>query len=283
MQGCILGLFAETYIHVGAGQSEQAIDLPVARERTTGYPFIPASGVKGALRDLAERHFGNRDGEELKVIYGTAEQAGDLLLSDARLLLLPVRCLTRAYLWLTCPYLVERLCRDLERAFGSKPNIEAMPEFAAKNAQPVVYCRGSQGEKLFLEERLFVCTGSLPEGLVDLVSSLVAVEPARQRLADQMAIISNDDFSWFARFALPVQAHNVLNDNKTSINLWYEESLAPDTLLYVVVLYRREATAAHLFQLFHERPYLQLGGNETTGQGWFRVARLSAHPPGAQS
>ena len=72
-----------------------------------------------------------------------------------------------------------------------------------------------------------------------------------------------------------MHAHNVLNDEtKASTNLWYEESLPPDTLLYVVALYRQQATADHLGRLF-ERPWLQLGGNETTGQGWLRVAMVA--------
>jgi CRISPR/Cas system CMR subunit Cmr4 (Cas7 group RAMP superfamily) len=33
----------------------------------------------------------------------------------------------------------------------------------------------------------------------------------------------------------------------------------------------------HFNSLFFDpkKPYLQLGGNETTGQGWFRVARVA--------
>ena len=47
----IIGLLAETYIHPGTGQSAGAIDLPVARERVTQYPFVPGSSMKGALLD----------------------------------------------------------------------------------------------------------------------------------------------------------------------------------------------------------------------------------------
>lgn len=230
MQGRILGLLAETHLHPGAGQSEQAIDLPVARERTTDYPFIPGSGVKGALRDLAERKLGRAD-ESIERVYGKADGAGDLLVSDARLLLLPVRCLSRAYLWLTCPYLVERWRRDHERVLGGPVPPLAMPDFGQADGAPVIYCRGGGNQTLFLEERLFRRNGELPQGLVELIAPLIADQAARSRLAAQLALVADDEFGWFARFALPVHAHNVLDDNKTSINLWYEESLAPDTPL----------------------------------------------------
>src|SRR5208282_3302509 len=51
----IVGLVAETSIHPGAGQSSGIIDLPVAREAATDYPFVPGSSVKGALLGLARQ------------------------------------------------------------------------------------------------------------------------------------------------------------------------------------------------------------------------------------
>lgn len=276
MMARILGLLAETHVHPGAGQSEQAIDLPVARERTTGFPFVPGSGVKGAMRDRAERMFG-RDSDEIRCVYGKAEGAGDLVVSDARLLLLPVRSLSRAYVWLTCPYLIERLRRDRERSLGDsgpKPEFSPLTAGAGKDPRPPILCAGGDGELVFLEERLFRRVGNVPREVVQLIEPLVAVEEARGRLRDQIAVVPDGEFAWFARHALPVHAHNVLDDEtKASTNLWYEESLPPDTLLYVVALYRQQATADHLGRLF-ERPWLQLGGNETTGQGWLRVAMV---------
>jgi len=281
MMARILGLVAETHVHPGAGQSEQAIDLPVARERTTGFPFVPGSSVKGAMRDRAERMFG-RDSDEIKRVYGEAEGAGDLVVSDARLLLLPVRSLSRAYVWLTCPYLVERLRRDRERSLGDggpKPDFGALVRGGEeRDARPPILCVGGNGEPVFLEERLFRRVGDVPREVVELIAPLIAVEEARGRLADQIAVVPDGEFVWFARHALPVHAHNVLDDRtKASTNLWYEESLPPDTLLYVVALFRTEDTARHLDRLF-ERPWLQLGGNETTGQGWLRVAMVEGGP-----
>ena len=47
-------LVAETSIHAGASESEGAVDLPIQREKHTGWPCIYGSGMKGALRALAE-------------------------------------------------------------------------------------------------------------------------------------------------------------------------------------------------------------------------------------
>ena len=46
----ILFLYVETPLHAGTGRGLGAVDLPIQRDRTTGYPIIQASSVKGALR-----------------------------------------------------------------------------------------------------------------------------------------------------------------------------------------------------------------------------------------
>lgn len=47
----ILYLFTRTPLHVGAGASVGAIDQPIQRERHTGFPIIPATGLKGSFAD----------------------------------------------------------------------------------------------------------------------------------------------------------------------------------------------------------------------------------------
>jgi CRISPR-associated protein Cmr4 len=264
----IIGLLAETYIHPGTGQAAGAIDLPVARERTTQYPFIPGSSMKGALLDFSRGD--GLDENSRKDLFGRQDDAGRLLISDARLLLLPVRSLSHPYVWLTCPYLIERLARDMERA-GRGSAAPSVPSLAPDKA----LAEGAAGEDLFLEERLFSIEGPPPEALVRAINALIAHNAARARLATQIAVVGDNAFKWFAQYALPVQARNVLDEKKkTSNNLWYEEALPPDTLMYFVVGERGDGAAAVVAARLAKRGYLQAGGNETVGQGWFAVRRL---------
>lgn len=46
----MLYLYVETPLHAGSGASLGVVDLPVQRERVTGYPMVQASGIKGKLR-----------------------------------------------------------------------------------------------------------------------------------------------------------------------------------------------------------------------------------------
>jgi CRISPR-associated protein Cmr4 len=49
-KGTIFYLYVETPLHAGSGTSVGIVDLPIQRERTTGYPTVQASGLKGKLR-----------------------------------------------------------------------------------------------------------------------------------------------------------------------------------------------------------------------------------------
>jgi len=263
MKSVILGLLAETFIHPGGGQSTGTIDLPVSREAATDYPYIAGSSLKGALLDMAkQKQLAGRD-----ELFGKQESAGQLLVSDARLLLLPVRSLTGSYKWATCPHLLERLQRDMDRS-GRTVSF-TMPQVGDKN----ILTQGSG--KIFLEERGFNITAAPGQAIIDAIKPLIFHDTTRERLSGRLAILPDDDFTWFARYGLAVQARNQLNDNKTSNNLWYEETLPPDTVMYMVLSERKASMAQAAMELFNGNPYLQTGGNETVGQGWFVVKPLN--------
>ncbi|MBX6379022.1 MAG: type III-B CRISPR module RAMP protein Cmr4, partial [Clostridia bacterium] len=113
-------LHALTPLHVGSGRSTDSfVDLPVAREKATGRPVVPGSAVKGVLRDhfeasleqhLLDQAFGRPDDGN------SPAQAGALVLSDARLVLLPVRSLYGTFAYLSSPLTLKRLARDLQEA-----------------------------------------------------------------------------------------------------------------------------------------------------------------------
>ena len=271
MKSLILGLLAETSIHPGAGQSSGFVDLPVAREAATDYPVIVGSSMKGALLDMA-RKAGVDESTRNRVFgrgpeNGGESSAGTLLVSDARLILLPVRSLKTQYKWVTCPHLIERLSRDRAR----ETCLTATPTACAPVGEQQ-YLGADDGD-LFLEERQFSRVDKLPNGLTDLIKPLIAHKQTAERLDSQLVVISDNDFVWFARYGLAVNARNQLDDEKkTSKNLWYEETIPPDALFYCLLAERGDGALAAVRSLFKDRPYLQAGGNETVGQGWFAVA-----------
>ena len=245
------------------------MDLPVAREAATDYPVLVGSSLKGALLDKARTAIP----DHARTRFGSPERAGDLLVSDARLLLLPVRSLTGSYRWATCPHLIERYRRDLGRA-----GLQPLPEVPTVNRGAAA---AAGDGSLFLEERQFSVGEDPPAELVTSIAPLLLHQETAERLPAQIAILDDDDFAWFARYGLPIQARNVLDDGtKQSRNLWYEETLPPDSILYAVVMARSGDALGALDALLPESsPYLQAGGNETVGQGWFAV---TVRKPGAE-
>ena len=268
MKTQLLGLLAETSIHPGSGRSVGFVDLPVAREAATDFPVLVGSSVKGALRARAREAWGKQDPRVLGV-FGEQDSSGAVVVSDARLAALPVRSLTGSYKWVTCPLLVERMRRDHTRAARSLE----LPPLAVLQGQAL----GAFDDDLFLEERQFQKGGALPAEIEKLFAAIVPHADTRERIASTLVVLHDDDFAWFARYGLAVTARNVLEEEtKSSKNLWYEETLPADSLFYCILAERpgdhAEGLLAELLTLVESPGYLQLGGNETVGQGWFAVA-----------
>jgi CRISPR-associated protein Cmr4 len=266
MKGALIGLLAETSLHPGSEATGGVIDLPVAREGPTGYPVITGSSLKGALRDKAELLW---EAAQVETVFGKPDEAGGVAVTDARLLLLPVRSLTSHYRWVTSPFLLERFQRDCALV-GLKTDFN-VPNLKSEEALD------GQGGKLFLEELSF--TVAKDEGLIrklaDTIGPLCLHRSVRDRLAGQLVVISDDDMKHFALTGLQVNARNVLDKStKTSSNLWYEETIPADSLFYSLLIAsprRGGEELASLQEMFAGNPYLQVGGNETIGQGWCAV------------
>ena len=272
MKTLLYGLLAETSIHPGAGQSSGFVDLPVAREAATDYPVVVGSSMKGALLSAARDREWTDD--ERDQVFGKHDNAGGLLVSDARLLLLPVRSLTSHFIWVTCPHLIERFHRDGRRLQPPLKNapISGMDILGKEDLNRPSYLGGVAGD-LFLEERQFARAGSLPDGLTAMLKPLIRHSETAGRLDKQLVVLSDGSFTWFARYGLAINARNVLDEKtKTSKNLWYEETLPPDSLFYLLLAERSDGALEKTKMLFTNMPYLQAGGNATVGHGWFAMS-----------
>ncbi len=289
-KNALIGLWAHASLHAGAGSSVDGVDLPIQREGHSAWPCVFGSSVKGALRAKAEDTLG-KDNASIAFVFGpdsssnnTSEHAGALLVSDAKLLLLPVRSLTSHFKWVTCLPLLKRLVRDAQRLGVKSIQDITLPDIA----DDIALVTGQNTMDLFLEEYRFKTQSHDLSGLIETINQLTGI--AVTDLEKQLVIVSCDQFNYLARYATPVTPHIAIdNDKKTVKNghLWYEETLPPETVLYFALSAHRsrakdtDIKAEQILNsitqdLFGASPYLQIGGNETVGMGWCKVTVVEA-------
>ncbi len=270
MKQKLMTIFARTPISVGAGSSVGAIDLPIMRERHTRIPIIPGSSVKGVLRDLW-----NSAPEEQFRIFGKEgrgdkgdSQSGKLLVGEARVLAFPVRSARGMFAWVTSPLVLERFVRDSGSAF----EVQALKGMECKASQKL---RFSDQDKLVLEEYCFDCTGAVPEGIVAELTKLSS-DSVWGMLADHLAMISDEMFSYFVENACEIPARIRIGDDTGVVvkgGLFYQEQAPSETLFYNVLAVQ-DNDAGILDEVcgrLAEVGVLQFGGDETIGLGYCTV------------
>jgi CRISPR-associated protein Cmr4 len=282
-----LFIYTETSLHAGVGSTVSAIDLPIQRERTTQFPIVQGSGIKGALRSLfydvkektsdVEAVFGAikeviEDGQRKQVSFGGAVSIG-----DARIVLFPVRSLTGVFAYTTCPAVLARLGRDVP----SFPRLDLNPKM-----EEALVPDGSgvtASGKVVLEEFSFSAKAAAPAGSVAKWLSEYALPAGeeytywRKKVQNSLVILHDDAFRDFVQNSTEVATRVKLDPAKKTVDgsgLWTQEALPSDSLLLSAVIVRStrdgsNGTAEQVAKWLTENipARIQLGGDETTGQG----------------
>jgi len=285
LQRSLMWMRAHTFVHVGVGQVAALVDLPFVRESATGYPYIPGSGLKGALRDNIRLIYpptgnnGENDDPAVTCIFGWQDKAGAVLVADARLAFLPVRSLDAAYLLITCPYLLRRLARDRCFAGLDETEIEISQHLNPDDDDQVISSFGANN--LFVEDFYFSNDTGTRTLLQEKLKELLEGIPEKDAIIEHAVILNDKSFKYFARRSLHVRIRNHLDAiTKTVIKgqLWSEESLPPESLLYSILMPRNrscnDAMSSLLDTLGKLDDYIQVGGNETVGEGWFKLSLI---------
>ncbi|KAF0223933.1 MAG: hypothetical protein FD167_4946, partial [bacterium] len=151
MQARLALVHALSPLHAGTGQGIGVIDLPIAREKATGIPFLPGSSIKGSLRDLCT------DLTKQKHVFGPVdkpeEHAGSAQFSDQRLLLIPIRSLVGTFAWVSSPYILQRFVRDAKvTGITNLPNIPKISTQTSCLITSSSCLKYSNSNKIFLED-----------------------------------------------------------------------------------------------------------------------------------
>lgn len=291
----MLFIYVETPLHPGTGRGVGAVDLPIQRERTTGYPVVQASSVKGRLR--AETRDKIQPVEHYLAVFGpeagsdASEHAGALSTGDARLLLFPVRSLAGVFAWVTSVNALARFQREaamtqLSLTIGEPSQTIVIPPEPGKDEAWVNGTTLVAGNSVVLEEFSFTPKQDHAKTIAALGKWLAekalpqTSEYAhwRETLPKKLCVLPEDTYRDFVLYGTEVQTHIKLNPDTKTVEqgaLWTSESLPIDTLLYAPVMATQSRkngvtlTAKEILQKVADvdLPRTHLGGDETTGQG----------------
>ena len=298
---------AITPLHVSSGRGVGFIDLPIMREKVTGWPLVPGSAVKGVMREhfvreflvgkekmsekdqhLIDSAFGKQDKDKddaenkSKDDVSSKSNAGSLVLSDARIVCLPVRSLYGTFAFATCPLVLERLKRDLDLTLHKSKPIEKSFE-----DDEIVVTAGSKVErngKVLLEDLDFdiITDSGETNGWAGLLSQLLfADNPAWQSIfKERFVILSNNCFNFLSKTGTEVNARIKIKQETKTVEdgaLWYEEALPSETILAGLVWCDKDYSSKGIIEDALLETFcpvqdlnLQIGGKATVGKGRVR-------------
>ncbi len=238
--------YAVSPVHMGAGSAIGAIDSPIQREVHTQHPMFAGSGLKGALRHHFNRAWPRAEGDDRKAnslinrIFGpdtgASDFAGALSLSDAQLVVLPVRSLKGGFSYVTSPLALARLHRLATQA-GLSPDW-SVPVVAENKA---VAASGNllHDKQLILEAFEFIAeVDDKLKAIANWIATHALPGSANGFFADKiktdLVLLHDTDFAHFARHAMVVEPHVRINDESGTADdggLFYVENMPPETLM----------------------------------------------------
>ncbi len=289
-----LFLICETPLHAGAGGGV-GTELPIQREGHTRFPKIEASSLKGALREVFEGKKSKTDAE-LIAAFGHPdkgdENAGALGLTDARILLFPVKSLRGVFAWTTCPRVLTRLVADLNICINAMlaessdakelAGFSAQLTAAAKSENVIASSELLAIEgKVFLDEFLLTVSATEPtKSVAGFLDTLLGLDDFQRRFI----IVSNETFDDFVTRCTEVHTRIKIDDDGIVADgqLFTEEHLPAESVLYSLVLASPEfsdkvdrKTAGQILGFFKNTlpRIVQIGGNATLGKGIVRAVK----------
>ncbi len=275
-------LHALSPLHAGTGQAAGIVDLPIARMKATGIPYLPGSSIKGVLRDA--RRENGAESERLKAVFGpetdkAGEHAGALVVGDARLLALPVRSFRGTFAYVTSPLLLELARRDLGRSDLK------LPAFASRPGARYVdsHCVCVHNGKVYLED---LDLPAQPSQELAAWAKLLAplASPGEDLFTKRFLAVDDDTMSFLMETATQLDARVRLDPQTRTVAekaLWLEESLPAETLLFGLLAADRSrrngltmSPEAVLGLALPAEQVLQFGGKATVGRGRCRIVPI---------
>jgi CRISPR-associated protein Cmr4 len=301
-----LFLYCQTAMHAGTGDDLGIVDLPIQREKHTGYPKIEASGLKGAIRESFEENATSvNDRVKLHVVFGYDERdakrkpfsivdefkdkesrdfAGAIGFTDARIVLFPLKSLKGIFAYATCPSVLKKLKQELQDI--CKMKIELKTDFTidvTKVAVANTVNLNSTTNKVTLEEYSFDSSDNTLNEKAEILAKQLSEILDISELNKKLVVLEDDTFADFVKNSTEVVTR-IKIDNETGTvakgALFTEEYLPSECVMYSLVLASNifAPSKKNLFDTGESKnvmnyfadtlnDVIQIGGNATLGKG----------------
>lgn len=286
----LLFLHAVTAIHAGSGSELGLVDLPIQREKHTGYPKLESSSLKGAIRAAVQAAVDKtRNADKVQRVFGKESannqsdaQAGAISFADARLLLFPVKSLRGVFAWVTCLQVLKRFNEEM-KLYRNGSNLLPIPQVGDISSNTLVVNHQDAKKQAVLEE--YTYDVQVTDECQDLAKRLEALvfNGVDNGFADRLMILPDNDFVDFVTLSTEVNARIRIDLNTGTVQknaLWYEENVPPETVFYSYCfagnsrIPDQEMSAEDVLKFLTQDetfpPCFQLGGNSSLGKGILR-------------
>lgn len=299
-----------TPLHNGSGEGLGVIDNPILRERTTQFPIIQASSIKGVLRNAYEEI----NSACVAVFFGPTpkkgqDHAGAISFGDGQILAFPVRSVKGCFVWITSPLVLWRFydkisLMGLEAQF---PRFKVSLNKIHSSLTQALICPLGKEElcikvatkdttkdknKIFLEEYPINFKTS---GEIELIAKEIAEKVygtgeedfMKNEFVKKLILVDDDTFRYFVTNATEVVPNIKIGDNGTadSGSLRYTEYLPSETIMYSTLIFEKSRKKDDLsdasivkkefIKIKKRISSVQIGGDETTGKGIVKLSLSS--------
>jgi len=275
----ILVIFSDTPLYPGGEREESIIDLTVQRDPLKNLPIIRATSIKGSLRSLVHLSKGEN---YAKIIFGSEEKAGEILLLDANILLYPVRSDIEPLVFTTSPLQINDLNRFLSMREDKKEKSDEIIRFEeeieegtalAPQGSPLV----DKTIEIFDEIPIHVKGDEAPSNLANWVVKKLpdssAYDYIKRKIKENLIIVNESTFQHIVeRGLIRITRIRLKYETKTveSGALFTQELIPPYTIFFAGILVTKRKLrkeSEEFLNSLRKGIRISLGGDETTGKG----------------
>lgn len=250
----------ETPLHMGSGIDLSVVDMPIAREKHTGFPKLESSGIKGAFRS-----FFNNKGYEWKdkvnILFGPEDDgskySSSLVLYEGKILLFPVKTLRGVFGWITCPMVLNRFKADMaifkddieentKEDTRNRCNMSDIKDSSVSSENTIlsdqsdiIYPYGTFKENVIIEDFTFKINSPEPNQemkelvhISDILSKNIESQLIERKIKKDIFVVSDDAFNYFVNMSTEISTRVRLENGIVNAGPFTEEYVPAEAVFY---------------------------------------------------